>query len=71
MHRGLPGINTTLVFVRRRPLGDQPFVLALVQIVHLQVRPSTSLCGVVHPLHHLGVDLAQVLRITWLINVPK
>jgi hypothetical protein len=23
MHRGLPGINTTLVFVSRRLLGDQ------------------------------------------------
>jgi hypothetical protein len=24
MHRGLPGINTTLVFVRRRSLDDHP-----------------------------------------------
>jgi hypothetical protein len=31
MHRGLPGINTTLVFVRWRPLDDHPFVLAFVQ----------------------------------------
>jgi hypothetical protein len=31
MHRGLPGIITTLVFVRWRPLDDHPFVLAFVQ----------------------------------------
>jgi hypothetical protein len=37
MHRGLPGINTTLVFVSRRSLDGQPFGLALVQIIHLQV----------------------------------
>jgi hypothetical protein len=45
MHRGFPGINTTLVFVRRRSLDDQPFVLALVRIIHLPVRPSASSCG--------------------------
>jgi hypothetical protein len=31
MHRGLPGINNTLVFVRWRQLDDHPFVLAFVQ----------------------------------------
>jgi hypothetical protein len=40
MHRGLPGINTTLVFVNRRSLDGQPFGLALVQIIHLQVGPT-------------------------------
>jgi hypothetical protein len=31
MHRGLPVVNTRLVFVRRRSLDDQPFLLALVK----------------------------------------
>jgi hypothetical protein len=43
MHWGLPRINTTLVFVRWRPLDDQPFVLALVQIIHLQVGPTDDI----------------------------
>jgi hypothetical protein len=43
MHRALPGINTMLVFVRRRPLGDQPFVLALVHFIHPQVGPTDDI----------------------------
>jgi hypothetical protein len=47
MHWGLPGRNTTLVFVRWRPLGDQLlsehlFSLSIFQFVHQ---------------HHLAVDL--------------
>jgi hypothetical protein len=34
MHRGLPGINTMLVFVKQRSLGDHSFVLALEQVIH-------------------------------------
>jgi hypothetical protein len=60
---GLAWNNTRLVFVRRRPLDDQPFVLALVQHVHLQVDPPASPCGVTDSLHHLGVDPALVLHI--------
>jgi hypothetical protein len=43
MHRGLPGINTMLVFVRRRPLGDQPFVPILVQSALLRVDPTDDI----------------------------
>jgi hypothetical protein len=64
MHRGLPGINTTLVFVRRRPLGDHPFVLILASSVHLQFRPSASSCGETHARRHLVVDSVLILRIT-------
>jgi hypothetical protein len=32
---GLAWNNTRLVFVRWRPLGDQPFMLRLVPIIHL------------------------------------
>jgi hypothetical protein len=39
---------------------DQPFVLALVQIIHLSVRPSASSCGVAHALQHLVVDLVRL-----------
>jgi hypothetical protein len=39
---GLAWDNTRLVFVKRRPLGDQPFMLALVQLIHLQVRLTAS-----------------------------
>jgi hypothetical protein len=64
MHRGLPGINTTLVFVSRRSLDDHPFVLILASSVHLQFRPSASSCGEAHAFHPLVVDSALVLRIT-------
>jgi hypothetical protein len=64
MHRGLPGINTTLVFVRRRPLGDHPFVLILALSIYLQFRPSASSCGETHAFQHLVVDSVLVLRIT-------
>jgi hypothetical protein len=58
MHRGLPGINTTLVFVRRRSLDDHPFVLAHVQPIHLQVNPLASPCGVACTLRHIGGRLS-------------
>jgi hypothetical protein len=54
--------NTRLVFVRRRSLDDQPFVLALVQSALLQVHPSASPCDLVHPLRHLWVDLGRLLH---------
>jgi hypothetical protein len=55
MHRGLPGINTRLVFVRWRPLGDQPlswhwFRLSIFRLVQL----TTLSCEEDHSLHHLG-----------------
>jgi hypothetical protein len=34
MHRGMPGINTMLVFVRRRPLGEQ---LLFRYLLHLSI----------------------------------
>jgi hypothetical protein len=39
MHRGLPGVNTMLVFVRRHPLGDlllfrYLFTLSIFMFVH-------------------------------------
>jgi hypothetical protein len=40
------------------------FCPGLDQVIHLQVRPSASLCGVVHPLRHLGVESALVLHIS-------
>jgi hypothetical protein len=40
MHRGLPGINTRLVFVKRHPLDDQLFVLILASSIHLRVGPT-------------------------------
>jgi hypothetical protein len=42
MHRGLPRINTRLVFVRRRPLDDQLFVLILASSIHLGVDPTDN-----------------------------
>jgi hypothetical protein len=60
MHRGLPRINNTLVFVRRRSLDNHHFVFVLVQIIHLQVDTPASPCEVAHPLHHLGVDLGRL-----------
>ena len=63
MHRGLPGINTTLVFVRWRPLDDHPFVLAFVQAgssINITMRSSPR----------LGSTWV-VFRITWLIHVPE
>jgi hypothetical protein len=65
MHRGLPGINIMLVFVRRRPLGDHPlswhsFRLSIFKLARL----TTSSCGDVHSLHQLGVDSVLVLHIT-------
>jgi hypothetical protein len=61
MHRGLSGINTTLVFVRRRPLGDHPlswhsFRLSIFRLVRL----TTSSCGDVQSLHYPGVDLGRL-----------
>jgi hypothetical protein len=41
MHRGLPGINTRLVFVKWR----STFVLILVSSIHLQFRSSAPSCG--------------------------
>jgi hypothetical protein len=64
MHRGMPGINTMLVFVRRRPLGDHPSVLILASSVYLQFRPSASSCGETHVFQHLVVDSVLVLNIT-------
>jgi hypothetical protein len=61
---GLAWKNTRLVFVRRRPLGDHPFVLILASSVHLQFRPSASSCGETQEQRHLVVDSALVLRIT-------
>jgi hypothetical protein len=54
MHRGLPGINTTLVFVSRRSLDDHPFVLIFASSFHLQFCPSASSCGEAHTFHPLG-----------------
>jgi hypothetical protein len=48
MHRGLPGINTMLVLVRRRPLDD-----------HLQVCPSASSCEVARAWGRLGSSSAS------------
>jgi hypothetical protein len=44
MHRGLPRINTALVFVRRRPLDDYPSTehlldLTIFRLVH-QLHPA-------------------------------
>jgi hypothetical protein len=63
MHRGLPEINTMLVFVSRRSLGDHPFVLAFVQAgssisIILQISPRLR-------------STWLVFRITRLINVPE
>jgi hypothetical protein len=68
MHRGLPGINTTLVFVSRRSLDDQLLFryllcLPILKFVHLQVNPLASPFGVACTLHHLVVDSSLVLRI--------
>ena len=46
MHRGLPRINTALVFVRRRPLDDYPSTehlldLTIFRLVH-QLHPVDS-----------------------------
>jgi hypothetical protein len=65
MHRGLPRINTMLVFVRRRPLGDYPLSWHLFRLSILRLaRLTTSSCGDVHSLHRLGVDSVLVLHIT-------
>jgi hypothetical protein len=56
MHRGLPGRNTRLVFVRRRSHDDQPLFWYLLRL---------SIFRFVHQ-HHLvekltlGVDLARL-----------
>jgi hypothetical protein len=59
MHRGLPGINTTLVFVRWRPLDDQPLFQYL-------LRPS--IFGLIHQ-HYLLKKLTRIdiLWSTWIV----
>jgi hypothetical protein len=61
MHQGLPRINTRLMFVKWRPLGDQLLFRYLFRL---------SIFSSVHQ-HHLVVDSVLVLRITWLIHVPE
>jgi hypothetical protein len=63
MHRGLPGLNTMLVFVRWRPLDDHPFVLAFVQA-------GLSISTTMRSSSRLG-STWLVFRITWLIHVPE
>jgi hypothetical protein len=64
MHRGLPGINTRLVFVKWRPLGDHPLSWHLLRLsIFRLVRLTTSSCEGDHSLHHFGVNLALFLRI--------
>jgi hypothetical protein len=58
MHRGLPGINTTLVFVRRLSLDDQPLFRYL---LHL------SIFRFVHQ-HHLVEKLTRS-DILWLTQL--
>jgi hypothetical protein len=53
MHRGLPGINTTLVFVRRRPLDDHLLSSLLFRL---------SIFWLVHQLH-----LAEKLTLSILL----
>jgi hypothetical protein len=61
MHRGLPGINTTLVFVRWRPLDDQLLVSHLFRLsIFRFIRLTTSSCGDVQSLHYPGVDLGRL-----------
>jgi hypothetical protein len=63
MHRGLPGINTTLVFVRWRPLDDHPFVLAFVQA-------GSSISITMRSSPHLGSTWV-IFRIVRSIIVPN
>jgi hypothetical protein len=59
MHRGLPRINTTLVFVRRRLLDKYPSAEHLLDLTIFRlVRLTTSSCEEDHSLHHLEVNLA-------------
>jgi hypothetical protein len=70
MHRGLPGINTRLVFVRRCPLGDQSLFCYLLRLSIFRLIPQ----------HHLAEKLTLssilwstwvIFRVTWLIHVPE
>jgi hypothetical protein len=64
MHRGLLGINTTLVFVRRRSLDEHPLSCHLFSLsIFRFVRVTTSSCEEDHSMHHLEVNLALFLRI--------
>jgi hypothetical protein len=61
MHQGLPGINTTLVFVRRCPLGDHPlswhsFSLSTFGFIRL----TTSSYGDAQSLHYSWVNLGRL-----------
>jgi hypothetical protein len=62
MYRGLPGINTRLVFVKWRA----SFGLALIQIIHLPVRPSASSCGLARAWGRLGSSSASHDYLTYL-----
>jgi hypothetical protein len=61
MHRGLLGINTTLVFVRRLSLDDQFMFRHLLRLsIFRFFRLTTSSCGDVQSLHYPGVDLGRL-----------
>jgi hypothetical protein len=65
VHQGLPRINTTLMFVRRRLLDEYPSAEHLLDLTFFRlVRLTSSLCEEDHSLHHLEVNLALFLRIT-------
>jgi hypothetical protein len=65
MHRGLPGINTTLVLLDDIHLATSllcwhSFRLSIFRLARL----TTSSCEENHSLHHLETNLVLFLRIT-------
>jgi hypothetical protein len=62
---GLAWNNTRLVFVRRDLLVDHLSAEHLLDLsIFRLARLTTSSCGDVHSLHHLGVNSVLVLHIT-------